>query len=131
MEIIINHCSQFIAKPIGPLYACIKDKNIKDCLPSDFLNSYIVDNSTDCGLFKNLCQQHDQTVPDRIVYSFLEKRYNGLDKDPKADIGIIATLNEENPTIANVLVDHLNIHIMGVHLGTYILNNVAKCFIIT
>lgn len=80
---------------------------------------YIVDNSTDSELFKKLCQQHNEAVPDRIVYSFSEKRYDGLDKDPRADLGIIVTLNEENPTVANVLVDHLHIHIMDMHLGKH------------
>ena len=115
---IINHCSQFIAKPIGPIHACIKDKYLKEFLPLDFLNSYIVDNSTDAELLKELCLQHNEIVPDRIVYSFSEKRYNDLSKDPKANLSMIATLNEENPIIANILVDHLNIHILGVHLGS-------------
>ena len=88
-------------------------------MPSNFCNSYIVDNSTDYELFKKLCQQHNETVPDHIVYSFSEKRYNDLEKDPKADKAIIATLNEENPTIANVLVDHMDIHIMGINLGKH------------
>ena len=103
---------------------------MKERLPSDFLKSYIVDNSTDCELLTNLCQKHNQNVPNCIVYPFSEKRYDDLDKDPKADLGIIATLNEENPTIANVLVDHLNIHIMGVHLGIIFLTmwlNVLSC----
>ena len=120
MESIINHCSQFIVKPIGPIYACIKDRNIKDRLPSHIPNSYIVDFISDCELFKKLCQQHNQTVPDHIVYSFSEKSYDDLDKHPKADLGIIVTLNEEDPTIANVLCDHLNnIYIMGVDLGIF------------
>ena len=96
MESIINHCSQFIVKPIGPIYACNKDRNIKDRLPSHFHNSYIVEFISDCELFKKLCQQHND---------------DDLDKHPKADLGIIVTLNEEDPTIANILCDHLNIYI--------------------
>ena len=125
MQSIINHCSYFTAKPIGPIYASVKDKHIKDHLPSDFLNTYIVDSSTDSELLKTSYQQHNEPVPDRIVYSFSEKRCDDLDKDPKADKGIKATLKEENPTTANVLVNHLNIHIMGIHLGKYFeLNNI-------
>ena len=73
----------------------------------------------DCELLKTLCQQHNEPVSDRIVYSFLEKHYDDLDKDSKADQGIIATLKEQNSTVANVLVDHLNIHIMSIHLGKH------------
>ena len=72
MESIINHCSQFIVKPIGPIYACNKDRNIKDRLPSHFHNSYIVEFISDCELFKKLCQQHNQTV-ERATYDDLDK----------------------------------------------------------
>ena len=119
MQSVINHCSHFTAKPIGPIYACIKDKHIKNHLPSDFLNTYIVDCLNDSELLKTLCQQNNEPVPNRIVYSFSEKRYDNLDEDPKADRRIIATLKEEDPTVSNVLVDHLNIHIMGTHLGKH------------
>ena len=119
MQSIINHCSHFTAKPIGPIYACVKDKHIKNRLPSDFLNTYIVDCLNDSELLETLCQQHNKPVPNRIIYSFSEKRYDNLDKDPKADRGIIATLKEEDPTVSNVLVDHLNIHIMDTHLGKH------------
>ena len=126
MQSIIERCSQFIRKPMGPIYACIKDQHIKDRLPSDFRNSYIVDNNTDSELLKKLCEKHNETVPNRITYSFLEKRYNDLDKDPKADKGIIMTLNEENPTVANVMVDYLDIHIMGILLGKHFEQCIAK-----
>ena len=106
-------------KPIGPIYACVKNKNIKDSLPSYFLNTYIVDSLTDSQLLKTLCEQHNEPVPDHIIYSFSEKPYDNLDKDPKADKGIIARLKEKNPTVANVLADHLNIHIMGIHSGKH------------
>ena len=131
MQSIIDHCSHFTAKPLGPIYACVKDEHIRDHLPSDFLDTYIVNCPTDSELLKTLCQQHNEPVPDRIVYSFLEKHYDDLEKVPKADKGMIAALKEENPTVANVLVDYLNIHIIGVQMGKYsekcIYFTVIKC----
>lgn len=115
MQSIINHCTQFIEKPIGPIHSCVNDERIKDCLPLSILNTYIVDNNTDCDLLRKLCEQHNEPIPDRIAYPFSQKLYDDLEKDPKADIGMIESLKQEKPTIANVLVDHLNIHIMGMH----------------
>ena len=116
MQSIIDHCTKFNTKPIGPIHSCVNDKRIKDCLPFSFLNTYIVDNNTDCDLLRKLCEQHNEPIPDCIVYPFSQKLYDDLEKDPKADIGMIECLKQENPIIANVLVDHLNIHIMGMHL---------------
>ena len=65
-------------------------------------------------VLQKLFEQHDEPIPDHVVYPFSEKHYD-LEKDPKADIGIIESLKEENTIIANVLVDHLNIHVMGMH----------------
>ena len=115
MQSIISHCTQFNAKPIGPIHACVNSQRIKDSLPLSFMNVYIVDNNTDSDTLQKLCEQHNEPIPDRIVYPFSEKHYADLEKDPKADIGIIESLKAENPIIANVLVDHLNIHVMGMH----------------
>ena len=115
MQSIIGCSTQFSAKPIGPIHACINDRQIKASLPSSFLNTYIVDNNADCDSLKKLCEQHNEPVPDRIVYPFSQKLYDDLEKDPKADIGMIESLKQENPTIANVLVDYLNLHVMDMH----------------
>ena len=68
MQSVINYCSHFTAKQIGPIYACIKDKHIKNNLLSDFLNTYIVDCLNDSELLKTLCQQNNEPVPDCIVH---------------------------------------------------------------
>ena len=55
-----------------------------------------------------------------LSYSFLAKCYNDLDKVPKANQSLIAMLKEENPTVANVLVDHLIRHNLGKQSKQYI-----------
>ena len=82
-------------------------------MSSSFLNVFIVDNLNDSELLKKLCEQHNEPIPDHIVYSFSQQLYDDLDKNPKADIGMIESLKGENATIANVLIDHLNIHTVG------------------
>ena len=115
MQSIISHSTQFSAKPIGPIHSCISDKRIKASLPSSFLNAYIVDNCADYDSLKKSCEQHNELVPDHIVYPFSQKLYDDLEKDPKANIGMIESLKHEDPIIANVLVDHFNLHVMGMH----------------
>ena len=80
---IISHCTQFNVKPIGPIHGCVNNQRIKDSLPLSFLNVYIVDNNTDCDVLQKLCEQHNEPIPDCIVYPFSEKRYDDLEKDPK------------------------------------------------
>ena len=85
MQSIIGCSTQFSAKPIGPIHACINDRQIKASLPSSFLNTYIVDNNADYDLLKKLCEQRNWPVPDCIVYPFSPKLYDDLEKDPRAD----------------------------------------------
>ena len=86
MQSIISQCTQFNAKPIGPIHACVNNQRIKDSLPLSFLNVYIFDSNTDADVFQKLCEQHNEPIPELIVYPFSEKHYDDLEKDPKADI---------------------------------------------
>ena len=100
---IIEKETSFSAPPIGPVGEHVISDVLHQLMPPAFSNSYIVNSGDDAAHLREVLKFHNQPQPDIIVYPFQTKRY---DCDLLSNPSIREALNTENPTIANILIDH-------------------------
>ena len=109
MQNIIDKHPHFSAKPIGPLYQHLSD-NFRCMLPSSFLHCYVVASYEDSEVLAKLCQKYKEAVPDRIIREYGTELYEDIMNDSTAESYVIKLLREENPVVANLLIDYFEIH---------------------
>ncbi|XP_065909687.1 uncharacterized protein [Dysidea avara] len=108
MKTIIQNHPSFLFKPCGPAHEYISN-SLKTNLPAAFLHSYVVDNYEDQKCLKDLCYAHKEPVPITIVQKFTNKMYD-LKDDVETNKQTADLLNQEEPTMANVLIDYFHLH---------------------
>ena len=108
MKAIIQNHPSFLFKPCGPAHEYISN-SLKTNLPAAFLHSYVVDNYEDQKCLKDLCYAHKEPVPITIVQKFTNKMYD-LKDDVETNKQTADLLNQEEPTMANVLIDYFHLH---------------------
>jgi len=109
MQKIIDDYSKFDAKPIGPLYKHLSE-HFRYTLPSAFLHCYIVASYDDSAAIIQLCQDHHEVPPERLVRSYCTEIYADVLNDTNADTDAINLLQQENPVVANLLIDYFGLH---------------------
>ena len=111
---IINNHPGFSATPLGPVYKHLSVK-FHNMVPIAFLHVYIVTSQQDAALLAKLCLKDQQPVPDRIVYNFAGKMYEAVTEATKhVNFETVNALKDENPTIANVLIDYFELQKQGI-----------------
>jgi len=109
MQNIIDAHSKFDAKPIGPLHKHLSE-HFKYTLPSAFLHCYIVSSYEDSTTIMQLCQDHHEVPPERLVRDYCTEIYTDALNDSNADANVITLLQQENPVVANLLIDYFGLH---------------------
>ena len=66
--------------------------------------------SEDSEVLAKLCQKYKEAVPDRIIREYGTELYEDIMNDSTAESYVIKLLREENPVVANLLIDYFEIH---------------------
>ena len=104
-QTIKNHHG-FSAVPLGPIGDCIVSNQLRDAVPQSFTASYVVNCVQDSRILRELVSTHGDPQPTIIVYPYQQEMYTTVDENITVDTVPIATLRLENPTIANLVIDH-------------------------
>ena len=103
-ETIKNHPS-FTAPPMGPIGDYIVSEELHCMIPQSFATSYLVHSGQDVSILREIVAAHGESHPAVIVYPRCETIQAD---DENLTIGnhvSLATLQLENPTIANLVID--------------------------
>lgn len=98
---------RFSTPPMGIIADCIVSDKLRGLLPCAFTTSFIVHSEEDVPILRELVSAHGEPQPAVIVYPQSEAM-NMVDENltifdvPMASL----KLQSENPTIANVVIDH-------------------------
>ena len=102
---IKNHPG-FTDPPIGPIGDYIVSEELLGVIPQSFATSYLLHNGEDVSLLCKIIDPTGETQPTVMVYPKCEAIHA---VDEKLTIGghvSLATLQLENPTIANLVIDN-------------------------
>ena len=110
MKCLIKNHQNFSATPIGPIANHIISGSFHEIISPSFASSYVANCCQDAALLRELFMANKEPQPDIIVYPHQSKMYKDVTKDKKANDNTIAALKLENPTIANLLIDHFDAH---------------------
>ena len=126
MQQIVSNYPHFLAKPLGPMHKCI-NKEFHDYLPQSFLHYYILSNYEDASEMTKLFTLHNEHPAGVIVYPHhTSEIYADVLEDPQSSYAAIRMLQQENPVIANVLIDHFEAH----KISMYLINIIIAIIII-
>ena len=110
MQCLIKNNQNFSVTPIGPIGDHIISEFFHQLISPSFASSYVANCYQDAFLLRELFIANKEPQPDIIVYPHQTEMYKDLNKDKKANDMTIADLKLENPTIANLLIDHFDAH---------------------
>ena len=110
MQCLIKNEQNFSVTPIGPIGHHIISGFFHQIISPSFASSYVANCEQDAYLLRELFTVNKEPQPDIIVYPHQIKMYKDLNKDKKANDKTIAALKLEDPTIANLLIDHFDAH---------------------
>jgi len=110
MQCLIKNNPEFSVSPIGPIADHINSQCFHRLIPPSFANSYVVYSNQDVLTLRKLFNANDEAQPCIIVYPLQTEMYKDVDEDTKANAEAVAALKSENPTIANLLIDHFAAH---------------------
>ena len=102
--------SRFSTPPMGIIGDCIVSDKLRGLIPRSFATSFLVHSGEDVPILRELVSSHDEPHPTVIVYPQSEAM-NMVNENLMIFDVPMATLNlqSENPTIANVVIDHFAI----------------------
>lgn len=103
--------SSFSAKPIGPIGENVIAEQFQCLMPAAFASSYVVNTNEDAACLRKILCDNNQPQPNILVYPYLQPRYQDL----PVSGSITEALNNENPTIANLIVDHFGHRFSYIH----------------
>ena len=97
----------FSAPPIGPIGDSITSEQLRYHIPGSLASSYIVNSQKDVSILRKLIDSYKESQPTVITHPYAKSMYNIECRN--ADAAIKEALKMENPTTANVLIDHLGL----------------------
>ena len=97
----------FSAPPIGPIRDSITSEQLRYHIPGSLASSYIVNSQKDVPILRKLIDSYKESQPTVITHPYAKSMYNIECRN--ADVAIKEALKMENPTTANVLIDHLGL----------------------
>ena len=103
--------TSFSAKPIGPISEHVIAEEFHCLMPTAFASSYVVNTNDDAARLRKLLCDYSQPQPSILVYPYSTQRYQDL----PINGSIAEALNNENPLIANLLVDHFGHRFSHIH----------------
>ena len=111
LQDLIKDHPDFSTTPIGPVGNCMVSEQLRNIIPESLATSYIVNCHKDTVMLWNLISSKKEAQPPIITYSFPSEMYSHIcsDKGFMTNSNSMATLKMENPTIANVLIDHFGL----------------------
>ena len=110
MQCLIKNKQNFSVTPIGPIGDHIISGFFHQIISPSFASSYVANCNQDALLLRELFTVNKEPQPNIIVYPHQTEMYKDVKKDKKANDKTIEALKLENPTIANLLIDHFNVH---------------------
>lgn len=94
----------FSTPPLGPIGDYIVSDKLRSLIPQSFATSYVVHSGEDVHIMRELASAHGEPHPAVMVYPQCETM-NTVDKNLTVFDMSMASLQCENPTIANVVID--------------------------
>ena len=110
MKSLIKENPEFSVSPIGPIADYINSGSFHRLMSPSFANSFVVNCDQDVPIMHKLFNANEEPQPCIIVYPHQTKMYQDVGKDKRANAEAIAALKLENPTVANLLIDHFAAH---------------------
>ena len=110
MQCLIKENPEFSVSPIGPIADYINSEYFRQFIPPSFANSFIVNSDKDALTLRRLFNASDELQPCIIVYPHQSEMYKNVSKEAQANVEAVAVLKLENPTVANLLIDHFAAH---------------------
>lgn len=103
-EAIKSHPS-FTAPPMGPIGEFIVSEELHRMIPQSFASSYLVHSGEDVSILREVVAAHGESHPAVIVYPRCETIEVDDENLTVGGCISLASLQLENPTIANLVID--------------------------
>ena len=104
-EAIKSH-PNFAAPPIGPIGDCIVSEELHRLIPQSLASCYLVHSGEDVSILREVVAAHGETQPVVTVYPRCTAIQADDEKLTIVNCVPLASLQSENPTIANLLIDY-------------------------
>ena len=96
----------FTTPPMGPIGDYIVSEELRHIIPQSFATSYLVHSVEDASILREVVAAHGEPHPAVIVYPRCEVIQADDENLIIGDCVSLASLRLEDPTIANLVIDH-------------------------